>query len=140
MVRDVSEVVYEDGTDRVDSFTLALANRDATKRQQRYIGLPQKRMGEDTAKLFQPGNEVQLFMGYQGSPKLMMTGFITTLDVEYPEQGGSRAMVHGLNVIDRLRRRQYSWTWPDDGSKQTCDSDIAGPCAPAGRPQGPARS
>jgi phage protein D len=125
VVRDVSEVTYEDGTDRVDSFTLALGNWDATLRQPKYIGLPAERANDPNAKLFEPGNEMQLWMGYQKDLKLMMTGFITTLDVEYPEQGAARVMVHGLNVIDRLRRRQFTWTWPDDGSTQIRDSDIA---------------
>jgi phage protein D len=109
----------------VDSFTLTLGNWDATKRQLKYIGLPAARMNDPDAKLFEPGNEIQLSMGYQGDLALMMTGFITTLDVEYPEQGGSRVTVHGLNVIDKLRRRQFTWTWPDDGSRQIRDSDIA---------------
>jgi phage protein D len=125
VARDVSDVTYEDGTDRVDSFTLALGNWDASARRPKYIGLPKERLGEANAKLFEPGNEIQLWMGYQDELKLMMTGFITTLDVEYPEQGVARVMVHGLNVIDRLRKQQFTWTWPDDGAASIRDSDIA---------------
>jgi uncharacterized protein len=125
VVRDVSEVTYEDGTDKVDGFTLAVANWDTTERRPKYIGLPANRPNDPNARLFEPGNEIQLLVGYQGDMRLMMTGFITTLDVEFPEQGGSRMVAHGLNVLDRLRRRQYSWSWPDDGSTGIRDSDVA---------------
>ena len=125
VVRDVSEVTYEDGTDRVDGFSLALANWDDAKRAPKYVGLPMARLNEPNAQLFQPDNEIQLLMGYQGDLRLLMTGIITTLDVEFPEQGGSRVTVHGLNVLDRLRRKQYSWTWPDDGATSIRDSDVA---------------
>lgn len=125
VVRDVAEVTYEDGTERVDGFTLAIANWDATERRPKYVGLPASRAGDANARLFEPGNEIQLLMGYEGELALMMTGFITTLDVEYPEQGGARLTVHGLNVIDRLRRRQYTWSWPEDGADAVRDSDIA---------------
>jgi phage protein D len=124
-VRDVSEVTYEDATDRVDGFTLVIANWDDTLRAPKYVGLPKARLNEPNAQLFQPDNEIQLLMGYQGDLRLLMTGVITTLDVEFPEQGGSKLTVHGLNVLDRLRRKQYSWTWPDDDATSIRDSDVA---------------
>lgn len=138
VVRDISEVTYEDGIDKVDSFTLALANWDATQRRPKYVGLPPARQSDPEARMFEPGNEIQLFMGYQGELSLLMTGFITTLDVEFPDTGGSKVTVHGLNVLDRLRRKQFTWSWPDDGSASIRDSDIALALAPAddgkGRP------
>jgi phage protein D len=126
VVRDVSEVTYEDSTEKVDAFTLSLANWDAKERRPKYVGLPKSRMQEPNAKLFVPGNEIQLLMGYQGDLRLMMTGFITTLDVDFTEQGGTKVTVHGLNVLDRLRTRQYTWSWPEDGKDTPIrDSDIA---------------
>ncbi|MBO1076179.1 phage late control D family protein [Roseomonas marmotae] len=125
VVRDISEVTYEDSVERVDSFTLTVANWDSLRRQPKYIGLPRDRAGEANARIFEPGNELQLRIGYDGKPVLMMTGFITTLDVEFSDQSVPKMTVHGLNVIDRLRIRQYTWSWPDDSATSIRDSDVA---------------
>jgi Bacteriophage probable baseplate hub protein len=124
-VRDVMEVTYEDGTERIDSFSLTVNNWDAAHRSPIYFGRKKGDPTPDEPDLFTPGNELMLYMGYQGDKRLMMTGFITTVDVQFPETGPSKLVVTGLNVLDRLRRKQYTWSWPDDGSKSVRDSDVA---------------
>lgn len=118
-VRDVIEVRYEDGIEKIDAFTLTVNNWDAERRKPLYYG------HEANPGIFYPGNELWLYMGYQGELRLMMSGFITGIDVQFPESGSSRIVVSGLNILERLRRQQYTWSWPDDGKAGIRDSDVA---------------
>lgn len=119
-VRDVIEVRYEDGIEKIDGFTLTVNNWDTVAQKPLYYG------HEADAGIFVPGNEIRLYMGYQGDLRLMMTGMITSIDVQFPESGSSRIIVSGLNILERLRTKQYTWSWPDDGQEEGVrDSDIA---------------
>jgi Bacteriophage probable baseplate hub protein len=62
VVRDVMEVTFHDSIDTVDTFTLTLNNWDATSRELLFIGSGNRSQLE----LLQPGNTIQLLMGYQG--------------------------------------------------------------------------
>jgi phage protein D len=129
VVRDVIDVTYEDSTDKIDSFTLTVNNWDADKRRPKYVGMePTPATGSPEAKLaalFDPGNQLELYMGYQGNLRLVMTGFITTVEPDFPESGAPRLTVRGLNVLDTFRRKQYTWSWPEGGETSVRDSDIA---------------
>lgn len=136
LVRDLTEVTYEDSLDAIDSFTLAFNNWDTDHRRPAYVG-----EGADEARWadVQPGNGVELRMGYSGDLRLMTTGFFTGLDVEFPETGFSKATVRGLNILDRFRDTQYTWSWPAGGEAPKKDSEIAeelgqAPGSPAGHP------
>jgi phage protein D len=124
VVRDVVEIKYEDALEKIDGFTLTVNNWDATTRKPIYFGHYDDPPNEHP-KIFEPGTELLLFMGYQGDTRLMMTGVITSVDVQFPESGHSKLVVSGLNVLDRFRRQQYTWSWPDDGSTTIRDSDVA---------------
>jgi phage protein D len=140
VVRDAVEVTYQDSLERVDSFTLVFSNWNADTRRPLFLGA-----GADDPPLFdlvQPGNEVQLLMGYEGRApdlRVMTTGFITTLEADFPESGAPRLTVRGLNVLDRFRIKQFTWAWPQDGVSTITDSAIARdlerePDSPPGRP------
>ncbi len=108
VVRDVIEVSYEDSIEKVDSFTLTVNNWDADKKQVKYLGMPDKPQAKtpeaDFAALFEPGNELALWMGYQENLRLMMSGVITTIEPDFPEaKAPSSRVVRGLNVLDRFR-------------------------------------
>lgn len=136
VMRDVMEVTYEDSVEKIDSFTLTVNNWDAENRTLKYVGTDPSGPDAANAKLFDPGNQVLLSMGYQGDIRPIINGLITTVDVEYAESGSSRLTVRGLNVLDKLRRKQYSWSWPDDGSNNGIrDSDIAKALAPKANDQ-----
>lgn len=145
VVRDVIELTYEDNIEKVDSFSLTINNWDATERRLKYTGpetapAPNSDAGR-LATLFDPGKELQIHLGYQGANqnlRLMMTGYITTLEPAFSESSAPTLTVRGLNVLDRFRRRQYTWAWqkPQDRTK---DSEIArqlsrAPDDRAGRP------
>lgn len=145
VVRDVIEVTYEDNIEKVDSFSLTINNWDATERRPKYTGPEEApESGSDASRLatlFDPGKELQVHLGYQGQNqnlRLMMTGYITTLEPSFSESSAPTLTVRGLNVLDRFRRRQYTWAWqrPRDRTK---DSEIArqlsrAPDDRAGRP------
>ena len=64
-------------------------------------------------------------MGYRGNLRLMMTGFITTLEPDFPEAGAPKLVVRGLNILDRFRQKQYTWSWPENSKQTIRDSEIA---------------
>jgi len=137
VICDAVEVTFQDSIDKIDSFTLTLNNWDADKRRPLFLG------AGDLARLrlVQPGNDVQLLMGYQGrSPDLrvMTTGVITTLSADFPEAGAPRLTVGGKSMLERFRNKQYTWAWPASGDG-TSESEIAldlktKPDSPAGHP------
>ncbi len=139
VVRDVIEVSYEDSVDKVDSFTLVINNWNSLERHAKFLGQGAFPRLWD---LVQPGNEMQLLMGYEGrSPDMrtMTTGYVTTLEADFPEGGAPRLTVRGLNVLDRLRGKQYTWGWPEGEAAGITDSEIAKdlarkPDQPEGRP------
>lgn len=145
VVRDVIEVTYEDSIEKVDSFTLTVNNWDADEKRIKYLGMPDKPKpgtpSEQFAKLFEPGNELALWMGYRENLRLMMSGLITTVEPDFPETKAPTMVVRGLNVLDRFRQKQYTWKWPAgaDPKKTIRDSEIAKdlgqpPDEKAGRP------
>ena len=129
VVRDVIDVSYEDSIEKVDAFTLTVNNWDADTRDFKYVGMETRPpAGSDAARfaaMFEPGTELQLWMGYRDNLRLMMTGFITTMEPDFPESGAPKLVVRGLNVLDRFRQKQFTWSWPEAGKETTRDSEIA---------------
>jgi phage protein D len=99
---DVMSVTYEDSLDKIDSFNLTVMNWDPEARTFKY----------SDAHTFDPGQEVQLFMGYylNGNDNLqsMLIGRITTLSPNFPASGGPTLTVTGLNLFDRFRTAQMT--------------------------------
>jgi phage protein D len=99
---DVISVTYEDSLDKIDSFNLTVMNWDPEKRTFKY----------SDAHTFDPGQEVELFMGYyrNGKDELqsMLIGRITTLSPNFPAGGGPTLTVTGLNLFDRFRTAQIT--------------------------------
>jgi len=136
IVRDLTEVTFEDSLEAIDSFTLAFNNWDTDHLRPAFVG-----QGAEEARWgdVQPGNGLELRLGYQGDLRLMTTGFITALDVEFPDSGFTKATVRGLNILDRFRDAQYTWSWPAGNGAPMKDSDIAedlgqAPNSPQGHP------
>jgi phage protein D len=125
VVHDVMQVTYRDSIDKLDSFELTINNWDASTRSCKYIGNGAK---DEYEKLFLPGEELQLYMGYRqpsggSSPQqltYMMKGQITALDADFPNAGGPILRVRGLNILHRFQKKQYSYIW-----ENMRDSEIA---------------
>jgi hypothetical protein len=124
-VRDIVEVKYDDAIERIDGFTLTVNNWDAQRREPIYYGHYAPTATKEHPDLFEPGTELMLCMGYGGVNRLMVTGVITSVDVQFAESGHSRLVVSGLNVLERFRRQQYTWSWPDSPNDSVRDSDVA---------------
>ncbi len=144
VIRDVIEVTYEDSIDKIDSFTFVFNNLDTTRRTAKFVG---EGATEELWEAVQPGNTVTLSMGYQGRTadfRVMTTGLITTLEADFPEAGTTRLTMRGLNVLDRFRLKQYTWSWPPEGNGRVRDSEVAAdlggpPDSPPGKPGLPVR-
>lgn len=112
VVRDISEVTYKDSISEIDSCEFKVNNWDAAKRMFRYTGSEGLFLNDaDLARrqqYFQPGNEVELWMGYSGSMKLMMRAQITTSEPDFPSSGNSVLSVRALNVLHQLRKKGSS--------------------------------
>lgn len=131
VVKDIIEVKYDDAVERIDGFTLTVNNWDAQRRAPIYYGHYESAASPEHPDIFEPGNQLMLYMGYGETTRLMVSGLITSVDVQFPESGHSKLVVSGLNVLERLRRQQYTWSWPDSGETEIRDSDVALALAPA---------
>lgn len=112
VVRDITQVTYREDLEKIDEFELTINNWDADTRDFKYV---------DT-DLFDPGKELELFMGYYGGDELtlMVTGEITSLKPSFPAAGQPTLAVNGLNLLHRFRKGQVSKTY-----LQKTDSQIA---------------
>lgn len=126
---DVMQVTYKDSINDIDSVELTINNWDAEKQRLKYVGLDQKDLKPEYRDLFNPGQELELRMGYrqpfasnsaQSQLKLMMVGQIVSLDPDFPNAGRPTLQVRALNSLHRFRKKQHTWTWENKR-----DSEIA---------------
>jgi phage protein D len=125
VVRDIVEVTFEDSVDGIDSFSYVVNNWDTDHLRPQFVG---EGADERFWTQVQPGNGVRLSMGYRGDRtdlRLMTTGYLTALDVDLPDSAAARLTVRGLSVLDKLRDRQYTWSWPESATGTVKDSEIA---------------
>ena len=116
VVRDVLQVGYTDNIEEIDSFELVVNNWDAQAGKFKY----EPPVEENYRGIFDPGQRLELWMGYVRNLRLMLKGEITTIEPSYPESGGSTLSIRGLNILHGFRRKQHTWSWEDKR-----DSDIA---------------
>jgi phage protein D len=116
VVRDVIQVSYQDSVEDIDSFDLTISNYHSQYHKPKY----EPPYSDDFAGLFDPGQEIKLWMGYKGDEQLMLSGEITSLAPSFPASGGLTLRVSGLNVLHRFRSTQHTFAWDEKR-----DSDIA---------------
>jgi Bacteriophage probable baseplate hub protein len=115
VLRDVLQVTYTDSVKELDNFELTVNNWDAEKRQFKYVG---SETTDSLAKnplhqLFNPSrHDVELAMGYAKDLTLMMKGNFTTMEPNFPSSGGPTLTLRGLNVLHKLRTKQFTYAWP----------------------------
>lgn len=143
--KDVLDVRYTDSMDQIDSFEFTVNNWDAKEQDFKYTGsgrqakecqplleLDQENSfkSEDRNRLFDPGQEIELWMGYfkpnPTSPnqstglKLMLAGIITGIAPTFPASGQPTLKVSGQNALRKFMTKQETRTY-----EQKRDSDIA---------------
>ena len=114
VLRDVTQVTYKDGIREIDSFELTVNNWDSVTRDFKYVGAEttDSLKSNPLHRLFDPCNqEVEVWLGYAGHLRLMMTGAFTTAEPTFPSSGAPTLTIRGLNVLHQLRRKQYTSTW-----------------------------
>jgi phage protein D len=123
---DITSITYQDSVDSIDSFTMTVNNWDDAAREYKYIGsetAAELKPGNDKyaqRTLFEPCNkDVVVSMGYGDKLVRMLKGNFTTMAPDFGD-GAATMAVTGLNVLHKLRRKQYTTTWTDKK-----DSEIA---------------
>src|SRR5215469_11113844 len=117
ILSDVLQVTYSDSINDLDSFTIEINNWDADKRQFKFAP-PEK----GYAGVFDPGQKIEIRMGYYNNMRRMIRGLITTLNPSFPESSPSTLSVSGLNELHKFRTEAHTDSWTD-GNKS--DTDIA---------------
>jgi phage protein D len=116
IVRDVLLVTYQDSVNEIDSFELLLNNWDAQERAPKYVPFSR----QEYEGIFDPGQKVELWMGYLDDLHLMVTGEITTLEPSFSDSSGVTLSVRGLSNLHTFRAEQHTFSWT-----KRRDSDIA---------------
>ena len=129
VLRDVTEITYHDSIDDIDGFELVVNNWDPTTNAFKYVGAETANDlsgGSAEAKrytLFEPcKKEVKVHMGYLGNMTLMLTGQFVTMEPSFPSGGAPTLSVRGLNVLHKLRRKQYTYAWSDKKDSEIAES------------------
>ncbi len=106
VVNDVTQVTYKDKVDDLDSFTITVNNWDADRMRLKYEPPESRFRG-----LFDPGQRIELFMGYAHNMRPMLVGEITTVQLAFPEGGQPTLTLSGLNILHGFRKKQHTWSW-----------------------------
>lgn len=124
VLRDVEQITYKDNVKELDSFELTVNNWDANTQEFKYVG---SETSESLSKnplhlLFNPcRHNVDVFMGYGENLALMVTGNFTTLEPSF--SGVAPTLnVRGLNVLHKLRRKQFSYAWNNEKTSKIAKS------------------
>lgn len=120
VLRDITQVTYHDNVKEIDSFEITVNNWDPTARAFKYVGsetaesLANPTPQTQLHRLFEPcGKSAELRMGYGGDLTVMLTGNFTTMEPNFPNSGAPTLTVRGLNVLHKLRSKQFTTVWTD---------------------------
>jgi phage protein D len=110
VIRDIVQVSYKDNIQEIDGFDITINNWDADRRTFKY----------SDSDLFDPGKELELWMGYHGKDRLrlMVRGQITTLRPAFPASGAPSLAISGLNILHKLRTKQESHAYEGQTDSQ----------------------
>lgn len=130
VLRDVQEVTYTDDSDNLDAFEFTLGDWDPVQNRPKYSspwnedGTPYKIDGQPVPN-FEPGADVELYIGYQGDPDLtlMLKGEVVSITPNFPAAGSPVVRVRALNYLYKLQRAHITGTF--EGKPLEIARDIA---------------
>ncbi len=137
--KDVIDVRYSDSIDQIDSFEITVNNWDTQQQDFKYTGSTKTQQPGNRNRLFDPGQEIELWMGYYKPPmgrtagqetglRLMLAGLITKITPNFPASGQPTLKVNGQNALRKLMTQQETHVYEPRQSgtgDQNRDSDIA---------------
>jgi phage protein D len=132
VLRDVTQLTYHDNLQEIDGFELTVNNWNEVTQDFKYLGSGlESSAQEDLQRIFDPCNkDVAISFGYGDDVQPIVAGNFTTIEPSFPPSGPATMAVRGLNVLHRLRRKQYTTAWV---AKK--DSEIAENLATLNDPQ-----
>jgi len=107
---EVTKIIVEESLDSASTFAIELSNWDMDTQQVKW----------SDASLFQPGDVVEIQMGYVETLETVMVGEITGLELSFPEQARAMLTVRGYDRLHRFRRGRRTRSY-----LQVKDSDVA---------------
>jgi Bacteriophage probable baseplate hub protein len=110
LLRDVVSVTYSDKTDDLASFDIRVNNWDAASKRLKF------EPGTSAGGAFDPGQQLELRMGYVGQERLMLRGQITSLSADFNESGAPTLSVQGLDILHKFREATHTAWWNDKPS------------------------
>ncbi len=118
VIRDVVQVTYNDSTTEIDSFDITVNNWDAEARTFKYAGAEvpalasARRRQRQRQQIFEPcAREFELKLGYGADLTPMIKGSTTSIEPSFPSSGAPTLTVRALNVLFKLRTKQYRDNW-----------------------------
>jgi phage protein D len=121
IVEDILQVTYQDEVNKMDSFSIEINNWDATYQTFKFAP-PLRNPIVDYSGIFDPGNKIEIWMGYQDNMRRMMRGSITTISPQFSQSAPPTLTISGLNELQDYRTQQHTYSW-NDGTKT--DTQIA---------------
>ena len=118
VLRDVVQITYNDSTTEIDSFEMTVNNWDATERTFKYVGAEKtariqgSRPEDELMRLFEPcARDFELKLGYGSELFSVVKGAPSTMEPSFPAGGAPTLTVRALNVLFKLRTKQYRDHW-----------------------------
>jgi phage protein D len=108
VVRDATQVSYQDDLEKIDQVEITFNNWDAEKLDFSY----------SDADRFLPGRELILWLGYEGALRRLVTAEITAQKPSFPSGGQPVIAVSGLNVLHKFRRKQETHVYTNRTASQ----------------------
>lgn len=118
VLRDVVQVTYNDSTTEIDSFEMTVNNWDTTRRRFKYVGsettaqITGSTPEDERHRLFEPcARDFELRLGYGAELLSVIKGSPSSLEPAFPSGGAPTLTVRALNVLFKLRTKQYRDHW-----------------------------
>jgi uncharacterized protein len=130
--KDVIDVRYSDSMDQIDSFEITVNNWDTQQQDFKYTGSTKTQQLSSRNRLFDPGQEIELWMGYFKPParnqigqetglRLMLAGLITKMTPSFPASGQPTLKVSGQNALRKFMTQQETHVYENKRDSQIAE-------------------